>query len=207
MRRLPLIGDEVLLAVPGREQVAAQVTGMRPNQLELDLLAATRMPLSQLERVALFIEFINDEGIARMHGRVTRAETDGWTHSSIVNFAHRGAIQLLQRREYVRATTAMAMIVLPHGRLDHVARRVQAVDISGGGMLVRGLPAPRAGELYGFDLDLVPGQMPVSGQFRVVRVEPGDRAGVQFTAIDHRDRQRVIQRAYELSRHQRRRVA
>jgi hypothetical protein len=63
------------------------------------------------------------------------------------------------------------------------------------------------GDGYRFELDLVPGEMPIEGQFRVVRAEGPDRATVHFTAIDRVERVRIMQRAFQLSRHTRRRSA
>ena len=108
-RLLPSVGDELLLAVPQTEHVLARVTEAGPGFFDLALLEQPTTPTPRLERSALMIEFINDEGIARMHGRLDvprhrRGIGRGYGEKDTVRFAHRGSPQLLKRREYVRAT-------------------------------------------------------------------------------------------------------
>ena len=202
MSRLPRVGDEVLLAVPQRERVLAHVAGMGAGFLELDLLESPRTSLAHMARVTLFLEFVNDDGVVRLHGRL---DASGGPH--LLRLEHKGAPQLLQRRENVHAGAVLPLVVLRLGSHDEVARRAQTLDVAGGGMIVRGLPAPRPGEHYRFDLELVAGDIPIAGQFEVVRVEEGDVAHVRFTSIDQRDRAHIIHRAFQLSRHSRRRIA
>jgi hypothetical protein len=202
MSRLPRVGDEVLLAVPQRERVLAHVAGMGAGFVELDLLESPRTAIAHMARVNLFIEFVNEDGVARMHGRL-----DATQGPHLLRFDHKGAVQLLQRRENVHAGAVLPLVVLRLGSNDEVAHRARTVDVSGQGMIVSGLVAPRVGENYRFDLELVSGDLPIAGQFTVVSVTEGDDAQVRFTSIDQRDRSHILHRAFQLSRHQRRRIA
>jgi hypothetical protein len=209
-RRLPLVGDELLLAVPHTEQVLVRVEADGPGFFDLALLEQPLTPQTKLERSALMIEFINDDGIARMHGRLDvpqyrRGRGAGYGREETVRFAHRGSPQLLQRREFIRATVALPL-TLHAGEADEegVTAHAQALDLSGGGMLVRGLPNPALGDEHGFTLELAEGE-PVRGRGRVVRIVAVDRAGMQFTELEQEDRVRLMHLAFEMSREQRRR--
>lgn len=209
-RLLPDVGDELLLSVPQTEQVLVRVTDAGPGFFELRLLEQPVTPAPQLERSALMIEFINDDGIARMHGRldVPLYRRGGASHDT-VRFAHRGSPQLLKRREFVRATVDLPLTLTgPDADDEPVTTHAHAIDLSGGGMLVDGLLAcPRRDDVLSFTLDLADGGEPVSGIGRVVRLETAARVGLQFTNLDQPDRIRLMHLAFEMSREQRRRFA
>jgi c-di-GMP-binding flagellar brake protein YcgR len=212
-RLLPSVGDELLLSVPQTEQVLARVTEAGPGFFDLALLEQPTTPTPRLERSALMIEFINDDGIARMHGRLDvpqhrRGIGRGYGEKDTVRFAHRGSPQLLKRREYVRATVDLPLTLLgADADGDDVTTHAHAIDLSGGGMLVKGLEAPQLGDELRFALELGDGERPVTGCGRVVRLETRDRVGLQFADVDQPDRIRLMHLAFEMSREQRRRFA
>jgi hypothetical protein len=216
-RLMPGVGDELLLSVPQTEQVLVRVTADGPGFFDLALIEQPNTPQPILERSALTIEFINDDGVARMHGRLDvpqhrrgggRGYGSGYAAKETVRFAHRGSPQLLRRREYVRATVDLALTLTPIGAdADGVTTHAHAIDLSGGGMLVKGLHCPHAGETLLFTLDLGDGAAPVTGQGRVVRLETGDRVGLQFSQVSDADCIRLQHLAFEMSREQRRRMA
>jgi len=212
-RLLPAVGDELLLSVPQTEQVLARVTEAGLGFFDLALLEMPTTPQPMLERSALMIEFINDDGIARMHGRLDvprhrRGSGRGYEEKNTVRFAHRGSPQLLKRREYVRATVDLPLTLLAAtADEDDVTTHAQAIDLSGGGMLVKGLQAPQLGDELRFVLDLRDGDVPVHGAGRVVRLETEDRVGVQFCDLAQADSVRMMHLAFEMSREQRRRFA
>ncbi|HET6508889.1 MAG TPA: PilZ domain-containing protein [Baekduia sp.] len=209
-RLLPDVGDELLLSVPQAEQVLVRVTDAGPGFFDLRLLEQPTTPAPRLERSALMIEFINDDGIARMHGRLDVPAYRGGTRHDTVRFAHRGSPQLLKRREFVRATVDLPLTLTgPRADDEPVSTQAHAIDLSGGGMLVDGLDvSPRRDDVLTFALDL--GEAAggsVSGRGRVVRLETASRAGLQFTELDQADRIRLMHLAFEMSREQRRRFA
>jgi hypothetical protein len=212
-RLLPSVGDELLLTVPQTEQVLACVTEAGPGFFDLSLLEQPTTPTPRLERSALMIEFINDDGIARMHGRLDvprhrRGSGRGYGDKDTVRFAHRGSPQLLKRREYVRATVDLPLTLLGAEADDlDVSTHAHAIDLSGGGMLVKGLPTPQLGDELRFTLELGDGGATVTGTGRVVRLETEDRVGLQFSDVAQPDQIRLMHLAFEMSREQRRRFA
>jgi hypothetical protein len=214
-RLLPAVGDELLLSVPQTEQVLVRVEADGPGFFDLALLERPATPPPVLERSALLIEFINDDGIARMHGRLDVPQHRrgygygwGWGDKDTVRFAHRGSPQLLKRREYVRATVDLPLTVLA-GDADEedVTIHAHAVDLSGGGMLLKCLTAPALGTELRFVLEVGDDGPPVRGAGRVVRHEDGTRVGLQFTEVGQGDAIRLMHLAFEMSREQRRRFA
>jgi hypothetical protein len=218
-RLLPLVGDELLLSVPHTEQVLVRVKEAGPGFFDLDLLEQPETPQPMLERIALMIEFINDDGIARLHGRLDvpqyrrgagRGYGESWGEKNTVRFAHRGSPQLLKRREYVRATVDLPLTLLePLADEEIVTTQAHAIDLSGGGMLVDGLPeCPRLDDVLRFVLDLDDaGDERIRGRGRVVRLDSPERVGLQFTELAGPDRIRLQHMAFEMSREQRRRFA
>jgi hypothetical protein len=208
-RLLPDVGDELLLSVPQTEQVLVRVTEAGPGFFDLRLLEQPTTPAPRLERSALMIEFINDDGIARMHGRLDVPAYRAGARQDTVRFAHRGSPQLLKRREFVRATVDLPLTLTgPRADDEPVTLHAHAIDLSGGGMLVDGLDVcPRRDDVLKFALDLGDGEDPVRGRGRVVRLETASRAGLQFTDLEQPDRIRLMHLAFEMSREQRRRFA
>jgi hypothetical protein len=217
-RLLPNVGDELLLSVPQTEQVLVRVTADGPGFFDLALLEQPNTPQPQLERSALTIEFINDDGVARMHGRLDvpqyrrgarRGDGAGDGAKDTVRFAHRGSPQLLRRREFVRATVDLPLTLLAADADEQdVTMQAHAIDLSGGGMLVSGLAhCPSLDQELRFALEVGDGGEPVRGTGRVVRQETGDRIGLQFSEISQPDCVRLQHLAFEMSREQRRRIA
>jgi c-di-GMP-binding flagellar brake protein YcgR len=210
-RLLPSVGDELLLSVPQTEQVLARVDADGPGFFDLALLERPETPQPTLERIGLTIEFINDDGVARMHGRLDvprHRRGYGRDAKGTVRFAHRGSPQLLRRREFVRATVDLALTLWPAAAdQDAVITRAHAIDLSGGGMLVKGLHRPHLDESLRFALDVGDGAELVRGTGRVVRLETQDRVGIRFVEVDPADCTRLQVLAFEMSREQRRRFA
>jgi hypothetical protein len=211
-RLLPVVGDELLLSVPHTEQVLVRVRADGPGYFDLALLQRPRTPQPRLERSALMLEFINDEGVARLHGRLdvpAYRRRMGFPSPDVLRFAHRGSPQLLRRRAYVRATVRLALtLTAPAADHEDVTAHAQALDLSGGGMLVAGLAAPAVGDEHRFALTLDDGTGPdIVGRTRVMRVDEEGRAGLRFVEIADEDRLRVVRRAFAMSRDQHRRIA
>ena len=75
-----------------------------------------------------------------------------------------------------------------------------AVDVSGGGMLLRGLEQLRDGEVVRFSLDLGPDTPPLDGRARVVRIDEEGHRGLVFEAISGAERQRLIHFIFDQQR-------
>lgn len=206
----PHTGDLVTLVVPQREQTQARVYDTGSTWVDLQLTASPRTSWPQLSRCQVFVQFAGAQGLCRMVGQVSHRPEDaglrvvGYGAGEIIRFTHRGHIQLLRRPALVAAAVSARVIMLRCGSPDHVAVEARCVAISGGSLKFRGLPSAQVGQLYQFDLYLIGGEAPISGQVRIERV---DREGVvegRLTIIAASERSRLVHFAAE---HARARVA
>lgn len=205
MRSMPNAGDEVMLAVPQRETVHAKVVESGRDFLELELMASPRTPSFQLERSSLYVEFLNDDGICRVPGKLrpepgTRlALGRGYGEEMRVRFACKSSVQLLQRRENIRAYAAVGVTVWPASS-DAPGQDCRTVDVSGGGLRVRGLRLPRVGERYDFELRLLPRAAPILGRCEVTHLTDEGDAGVRFIQIDEAAQALIVHFAFDSMR-------
>jgi c-di-GMP-binding flagellar brake protein YcgR len=184
----PTVGRQVTISVPGIEELPAKVTGKGEDYVTLQLLARPTAPLG---REQIFLEFVTDDGMWRTLGTVVVQAAE---HGESLRFEPQGRIQLLQRRAHVRTDCIAAVIFTPDGAAP---RRCLTLNLSGGGLLARGLTGVEVGEEAAFDLrlDLLPAR--IQGRCRIVRYTPEGFAGVQFTEIDEGERDRLVRFAYQ----------
>jgi hypothetical protein len=206
----PTRSDLVTLVVPQREQLTARVEDTASTWVDLALLESPRTSMPQLERSRLFLQFAGAQGLCRISGELGRRPQDsrlrvvGYGSGEVLRFSHRGNVQLLRRAELVSATTNARIVVLRSGAADHVAVEAKCVELSGAMVRVRGVPFAATGQLFEFDLFLIPREPAVRGQLRVERVGPDGVFDGRLTRIAAHDRGRLVRWAAE---HKVRRVA
>jgi c-di-GMP-binding flagellar brake protein YcgR len=187
----PKADRQVTVAIPGLEEVPARVVRRGEGFTDLKLLARPRTPLQTLEHTQVYLEFVTDDGMWRLLGTLSlHAAEDGES----LHFAHTGRAQLLQRRAHVRTDCIAAVIITPDGGKP---QKCLSLNISGGGILLRGLSDVEVDTELAFDLrlDLLPAR--IQGRCRVVRATPDGLHGVQFTEIDEGERDRLVRFAYQ----------
>jgi hypothetical protein len=193
------------MQIPQRERVAARVDGTGVNFLELGLLQSPRTPMHQLERMRMFVEYVNEDGVCRLLGALEKPEPGarprprGQGVIDVLRFAFTGKPQLLQRREFIR-TDFVADVNFCKLESNSVAIAAKTVNISGGGLLARGMSTAREGDLYTFDLALFRSDAPISGTCRVVRVTGDGLAGIQFTQVNPVEQDRIVRWAFGIGR-------
>ena len=191
---IPAVACDVTLILPDREMLPGRIDVAADDALEVAMLAAPGTPVPALERATLFLEFVGAEGVCRMTGSLKalgRAprHTDQEGVFDVVRFTATGPPQLLQRREYVRTHYVLDM--------DVMGTECRAVNVSGGGMRIRGLERVAVGDELPFRLEPPPpGGMPIVGRARVVWVTDDADVGVEFIAIEPDDRDRLVRFAY-----------
>jgi hypothetical protein len=199
-------GVEVTLQIPQRERVPARVSGTGDDWLELGLLQSPKTPLRQLERMRMFVEYVNEDGVCRLLGALrppkpgeSPPRPSGHGVVDVMRFAFTGSPQLLQRREFIRADFVADINVC---RLESNAIGIagKTVNVSGGGVLIRGMSTAQVGDLYSFDLSLFRGDPPISGTCRVMRVTGDGLVGVMFTEVDNVEQDRIVRWAFGVGR-------
>jgi PilZ domain-containing protein len=190
----PAVNRQATLSIPGLEELQARVAAVSDEHTDLWLLQRPRSAASQLHSAQAFLDYMTDEGVWRTIGTV-RVIDNNATNS--LRFEPRGRVQLLQRRAYVRTDCVAAVIMMPPGGNPS---RCLTINVSGGGLLVRGLTGVEPGAIVPFDLhlDLLPAR--IQGTCEVVRITPEGLVGVQFADIDGGDRDKLIHFAYARER-------
>jgi hypothetical protein len=192
----PTVDRQAILSIPGVEELPARVAAVREESTDLALLRAPRSALMQLERAQAYLDFMTDEGVYRTIGTV-RVVPDAVDH--LLRFEPRGRVQLLQRRAYVRTDCIAPVLLKPH-RAGARAQKGITLNVSGGGLLVRGLQGLEVGDHADFDLrlDLLPAR--VQGVLEIVRFTPEGFGGVQFSEISDEERDKLVRFAYTRER-------
>jgi c-di-GMP-binding flagellar brake protein YcgR len=106
-----------------------------------------------------------------------------------------------QRRAWPRTDYVARVFMLDVG--GGPPRKCVTLNVSGGGLLVRGLQERDIGEELRFDLELSPGSPRITGTCRIVRTTPEGLRGVMFASIDPTDRDRLVAFTEERERVQR----
>jgi PilZ domain len=143
------------------------------------------------------LEYTSIRGVVRLHGEAV------FEDRSLIRFRAQGDAEVMQRRSFVRVQAAHA-VTLDSG--EGLERRVHAVDLSGGGMLLAGADDLQADQTVRFTMALADGEPAVAGDARVVRVGEDGRRALVFQEIDERDRQRLIRYVFECMRNARART-
>ena len=182
---LPATGELLSLRAFGLDERRAVVESASEGALEL-VLAPAQAPLGpEAAGRAAYVEYGGGEGVCQLPGSLTAPVADG----SRVSLHHAGRVELLRRRAFVRAALQAGVVLVPVER-PGPACRTSTVDVSGGGMLVRGDDALEVGELLEFTLLLE--EAPVSGTCRPVRRTAGGDVGLQFTEIAEAERDQLV---------------
>lgn len=126
-----------------------------------------------------------------MHGEARLEQRD------LIRFSPLEPAEVLQRREFVRIDTPQPVQLTDAGGTPIATH---AVDVSGGGMLLRGLEHLKEGEVLRFSLDLGPDEPELQGRARVVRVDEEGHRGLVFEAISDTERQRLIHFIFDRQR-------
>jgi c-di-GMP-binding flagellar brake protein YcgR len=140
----------------------------------------------------LVLEYVSTRGLVRFHGHGVLQERD------VVRFELSEAPEVTQRREFVRVPTLQAVVLDGEGVTKTI--KTQAIDLSGGGMLLGGAADLELDAVVHFTLDLGPGCGTIEGRARVVRTDHEGRRGLEFEAISRDAQQRLIRFIFQRQR-------
>lgn len=195
---LPGRQQVVTLVMPDGERLPARVAKRERDHL-LVLAMVRLQPLSEQQLQHITLEHSDRKGVVQLGGTVTLEDRE------LLRFESVQAIDVTQRREYVRVNTSRPVHVLLQGSSTPVETR--SVDLSGGGMLLGGLHHVRVGERIGFRLLTErdgDGASQITGTGTVLRSYPSGQAAIVFDAISEGDRRRLIKFLFACQREERR---
>jgi hypothetical protein len=199
--RQPEEKDVVTVSVPELEELVAVVEEAMDDALLVELVKAGAEPLPQVgpaEGVVLRHE--TPLGIFEARGSVTPRAPGGRR----LEFQPDDDPSVIQRRDHARVQADLPVTVI---RESEEGERITArtVNVSGGGVMVRGVAEVEVGERVSVVLWLDDeGKRPLETPARVVRdIEPGV-VGLLFDLIDEPARERLIHYVFEREREHRR---
>lgn len=142
----------------------------------------------------LVLESTAERGVIRTPGTGQRVD------DMLVRFFVADSANVVQRRQFVRVV-APQRIVLEDAESEELLADTIAVNISGGGALLK-VKKPIENEKHvHFELFLEDRQPPVTGQARVIRATEESQQAIVFEQISRVDRERLIHFIFERQRH------
>lgn len=191
IRRLP-VGYQGTLSATGHDQVPVRVYERGGDALMLVVLLDSDSGIEPDPQESALLEYGSAHGLVRLHGEAEIEKRD------LIRFRPDDSAELVQRREFVRIDAPQA-VILTGERLGEPLV-THAVDLSGGGMLLRGLEDFKEGHRLRFSLELGGNEPPITGSARVVRAVADGQRGVVFEAISSSERQRLIHFIFDRQR-------
>jgi hypothetical protein len=178
------------LTMPGGERVPVRIAREGTDALQLVLMVGTAGEIASQSQ-PLLLEYNSSQGQVRLWGKAVAEDDD------LVQFLVERQREVVQRRDFVRIKVAQRVRI---GRNGDTLHKAFAIDISGGGMLLRGPRTLMLDEQVYFELELGPGQPPITGTGRVVRTAGESERAIAFEEIEKRDRERLIRFIFDCQR-------
>jgi hypothetical protein len=189
--RLIPAGHQGKLTAAGHEAMPVRVFERGSDVLMLVILLDSDTGVAPEPTEPVLLEYSSVQGLVRMQGEAVLEQRD------LIRFSPAQPAEVLQRREFVRIDAPQPVhLTDPAG----TPVTTHAVDVSGGGMLVRGLEHLREGDVIRFSLDLGPDAPPLEGRARIVRADDDGHRGLVFEAISASERQRLIHFIFDQQR-------
>lgn len=152
-------------------------------------------PLSASQLEGMVVEFQSPSGRMHFEGE---AFIEDPTDPDVLRIDSPRSIDVVQEREYVRIRSVRSALVFGGPNLTQIDS--YTVDISGGGFLLGGAEALQVGDEVQFQIELNPGELPVCGTGRVMRIDLQGHRGIAFESIKDLDRRRLIRFIFECQR-------
>jgi hypothetical protein len=179
----------------------ARVDDHVEGAVDLAILQAQRSPY---QHTTTYVEFVGAEGLWRYAGRYQPLDRPAYTDPTgvrqIVRFTFAGPPQLMQRREFIRAGHITPVNLFKVDEQDAIAEAGWTINVSGGGLLVRGFQHIEVGDRLHADMMLEAGGPRIVAECHVVRVTGEGHHGIQFADIADIDRDALVEFAYLIER-------
>jgi PilZ domain-containing protein len=193
---LPRLRQDVIITLPDREQYRGRVSRVTETELVIVLMLDARKALSLGDASPMIVEYPAPRGLVRLEGRGTVATHD------LVRFHHEGAVDVVQRRDFVRVRVVRPLAVAPLGEDGEPGEWAQAltVNVSGNGLLASGPESVRVGDAVAFRMTPAEGESSIEGRGRVARIGDGGQRGIAIEQIDREARRALVRFVFEQER-------
>lgn len=194
---LPELRQDVVITLPDRRQFRGRVSRVTDAEIVVVLmLVDARHPLTLGDASPMTIEYPAPRGLVRLEGRGTVATHD------LVRFHHDGAVDVVQRRDFVRVRVVRPLAVAPVGE-DGMAgdwTDTLTVNVSGNGLLAAGAESLGVGDAVAFRLTAAEDESPIAGRGRVARIGADGQRGIAIEEIDRDARRQLVRFVFEQER-------
>jgi hypothetical protein len=193
---LPVLRQDVVITLPDRHQYRGRVSKVTAAEILVVLMLDARKALTLGDASPMWVEFPAPRGLVRLEGRGTVATHD------LVRFHHEGAVDVVQRRDFVRVRVVRPVAVARIGEDGMPAEWVDAltVNVSGNGLLATGPADVAVGEAVAFRLTTEDGEEPIAARGRVARIGEDGQRGIAIEQIDREARRELVRFVFEQER-------
>lgn len=193
---LPELRQDVVITLPDREQYRGRVATVTDSEIAIVLMLDARMTLTLGDASPMWIEFPAPRGLVRLEGRGSVATHD------LVRFEHEGAVDVVQRRDFVRVRVVRPLAIAPVGEDGMPGEWVETltVNVSGNGLLASGPSTIELGDEIAFRLTAGEDEEPIGGHGRVARIGDDGQRGIAIEQIDREARRQLVRFVFEQER-------
>lgn len=202
---LPELRQDVVITLPDRQQYGGRVSKVTAQEIAVVLMLDARRTLTLGDAAPMWVEFPAPRGLVRLEGRGTVVAHD------LVHFHHEGAVDVVQRRDFVRVAAIRPVELARIGGDNRAGDWIGTltVNVSGNGLLVAGWAGTDSldvGAVVAFRLHALEGEPPIEGRGRVARIGPDGQRGIAIEQIDRVARSQLVRFVFEQERVARQRI-
>jgi hypothetical protein len=196
---LPELRQDVVITLPNRDQYRGRVSRVTEQEIVVVLMLDARKALTLGDASPMIVEFPGPRGLVRLEGRGTVATHD------LVRFQHEGAVDIVQRRDFVRVRVVRPLAIAPVGDDGEPGEWADAltVNVSGNGLLASswsGSESCGIGDAVAFRLAPAGDEPEIAGRGRVARVGDDGQRGIAIEQIDREARRHLVRFVFEQER-------
>lgn len=193
---LPELRQDVVITMPDREQYRGRVSKVTERDIAVVLMLDARRALALGDASPMWVEFPAARGLVRLEGRGEVVARD------LVHFHREGAIDVVQRRDFVRVPVVRPVELARVSGSDTAGDWIGTltVNVSGNGLLVAGPDRLDIGAVVLFKLLAIEGEPPIEGRGRVARIGDDGQRGIAIEQIDRGARAQLVRFVFEQER-------
>jgi hypothetical protein len=196
---LPELRQDVVMTLPDRTQYRGRVSRVTDAEIVVVLMLVDARGAGGIalgDASPMIVEYPAPRGLVRLKGRGTVAAQD------LVRFHHEGAVDIVQRRDFVRVHVVRPLALARIGDDGVPGEWFEAltVNVSGNGLLASGPDALAVGDAIAFRLTAEHGEEPIGGRGRVARIGDDGQRGIAIEQIDRIARRQLVRFVFEQER-------
>jgi hypothetical protein len=196
---LPELRQDVVITLPDRTQCRGRVSRVTAEEIVVVLMLVDARGAGGIvlgDASPMVIEYPAPRGLVRLEGRGTIATHD------LVRFHHEGAVDIVQRRDFVRVRVVRPIAIAPVGEDGMPGEWADAltINVSGNGLLASGPDTISVGDEVAFRLTPSDDETQIAGRGRVARIGDDGQRGIAIEELDRDARRQLVRFVFEQER-------